>query len=191
MPTTVGQIGQVSTPEMEKKSTPAELSRALRRAMGGITQSELATKLLLSRNYISHIEAGIKLPSIRILAQMEAMLTEATSPGAQKQHLPLGPEQPLGDVEEPPAPYLPSGAGGLSDSALAITEQIQAKVFSVVRAANGDPSRLGWINEQLDQHLRPPATWPKVGPKPALDLPPLTSGPARPQPARQRGTANG
>lgn len=102
-------------------------------------------------------------------------------------------EERTGDmmVEEPQAHYLPSGAGGLSDSALAITEQIQSKVFAVVRAANGDPSRLGWINEQLDQHLRPPATWPKVAPKPALDLPPLTSSSARQQPARQRDAANG
>ena len=143
---------------MEKKSTPAELSRAIRSALG-LTQSELATRLLLSRNYISHIEAGLKSPSVRILVQMEAMLSEATSRGGPSEH------SNAGAVEEPQAPYLPSGAGGLSDPALAITEEIQAKVCAVVTAANGDPSRLGWINEQLAQHLRPPAHWPKVTPR--------------------------
>lgn len=176
---------------MEKKSTPAELSRALRRAMGGITQSELATKLLLSRNYISHIEAGIKLPSIRILAQMEAMLTEATSEGARSEQSAATGSSFAGVVEESQSPYLASGSGGLSDSALDITEQIQTKVRAVVRAADGDASRLGWINEQLAQHLRPPAHWPKPAPRPALDLPPLKSASAHQQPARQRDTACG
>lgn len=167
---------------MEKKSKPAELSRALRAALGGLTQSELATRLLLSRNYISHIEAGLKLPSVRILAQMEAMLTEATSKGGPREHTSQV-------VEESQAPYLPSGAGGLSDSALAITEEIQAKFFAAVAAANGDPSRLGWINEQLAQHLRPPAHWPKITPH----VGPTTGVVVPQEPARhpQRRSATG
>ena len=48
-----------------------------------------------------------------------------------------------------------------------------------------------WINEQLAQHLRPPAHWPKPAPRPALDLPPLKSASAHQQPARQRDTACG
>lgn len=72
--------------------------------------------------------------------------------------------EPSGVVEERPGSYLPSGAGGLSDSALAITEKIQARIFEVVSAAAGDPVKLGWIHEQLAQHLRPPAHWPKVTP---------------------------
>lgn len=99
--------------------------------------------------------------------------------------------EPAGVVEESQAPYLASGSGGLSDSALEITEQIQTKVRAVVRAADGDASRLGWINEQLAQHLRPPAHWPKPAPRPALDLPPLKSASAHQQPARQRDTACG
>lgn len=75
-------------------------------------------------------------------------------------------EERTGDmmVEERPGSYLPSGAGGLSDSALEITEKIQARIFEVVSAAGGDPVKLGWIHEQLAQHLRPPAHWPKITP---------------------------
>lgn len=79
-------------------------------------------------------------------------------------------------MEGPPASYLPSGAGGLSDSALAITEEIQKRFYAVVSAADGDPSRLGWINEQLAQHLRPPEHWPKIkphaGPETGIVVPP-------------------
>jgi transcriptional regulator with XRE-family HTH domain len=63
---------------MGKVSNPANLTRSLRKALGGITQAELAARLLVSRNYISQIEASLKTPSKRLLAQMEAMLTEAT-----------------------------------------------------------------------------------------------------------------
>lgn len=85
--------------------------------------------------------------------------------------------EPREAVEESQAPYLPSGAGGLSDRALAITEQIQAAICAVVTAANGDPVRLGWIYEQIDQHVRPPATWPKVMP-PVEPAAPRTVHPA-------------
>lgn len=97
--------------------------------------------------------------------------------------------EPTGCVEEPQAPYLPSGAGGLSDPALAITEEIQAKVCAVVTAANGDPSRLGWINEQLAQHLRPPAHWPKVTPR-AESVESGIVAPAASARSLQRGSAS-
>lgn len=64
---------------MGKVSIYPDLSRALRRALGGITQAGLAAKLLVSRNYISQIEAGLKIPSPRLVAQMERMLTESTT----------------------------------------------------------------------------------------------------------------
>lgn len=99
--------------------------------------------------------------------------------GVSREHIAFGDSEklePSDRVEEPQSPYLPSGAGGLSDSALAITEKIQQRLFEVVSAADGDPSRLGWINEQLAQHLRPPAHWPKVtphaGPATGIVVPP-------------------
>jgi transcriptional regulator with XRE-family HTH domain len=60
---------------MGKVSSHADLSRALRKALGGITQAQLAAKLLVSRNYVSQIEAQLKTPSPRLVAQMQAMLT--------------------------------------------------------------------------------------------------------------------
>lgn len=164
---------------MNVERSTAERLLELRRQLG-LDQEGLAAQLMVSRSYLSQLENGRE-PSLKLLELIRRLEAECEHRTVHS----------VNAVEEPPAPYLPSGAGGLSDSALAITEQIQSKVFAVVRAANGDPSRLGWINEQLDQHLRPPATWPKVAPKPALDLPPLTSSSARPQPARQRDAANG
>jgi hypothetical protein len=59
----------------------------------------------------------------------------------------------------------------------------------VVVAAQGDPVRLGWIHEQLAQHLRPPAHWPQItrqsGPASGIVVPPV---PVRP---RQRESATG
>lgn len=95
---------------------------------------------------------------------MHALLSEATSEDGLREHSTKDASSFSGAVEEPPAPYLPSGAAGFSDAALAITEKIQARIFEVVSAANGDPVKLGWIHEQLAQHLRPPVHWPKVTP---------------------------
>ena len=62
---------------MPKVSTAAELSRQTRQALGGITQAKFAAILLVSRNYVSQIEAGLKKPSDRLEAQMHKLLTNA------------------------------------------------------------------------------------------------------------------
>ncbi|MBK8477469.1 MAG: helix-turn-helix transcriptional regulator [Opitutaceae bacterium] len=148
---------------MEKLSNPAELSRALRRALGGLTQSELATKLLLSRNYISHIEAGLKLPSARVLAQMHGMLPKATSQNVQKEH-----EEPA--VGEPRGRYAPLREVTPEESqegeAAELSDQIRTQVERSIAATKGDVGRLGWLREQAEQHLRPPERWSQGLPEP-------------------------
>jgi transcriptional regulator with XRE-family HTH domain len=116
------KVSTQSTPNMGKVSTHAELSRALRKALGGITQAELAVKLLVSRNYISQIEADLKTPSPRLVAQMQHMLTASAPPVStaaqhafaadeedefgpdQRRHLKSGGNRG-GGVEEPRATY--------------------------------------------------------------------------------------
>ncbi|ACB76683.1 helix-turn-helix transcriptional regulator [Opitutus terrae] len=93
--TSVDQSKHASNPKVGKVSKSADLSKSLRKALGGKTQAELAAALLVSRNYISQIEAGLKTPSPRLELQMRRMLTEATS-----RHADLG-----GKVEEPAAEY--------------------------------------------------------------------------------------
>ena len=76
--TTVDQSKHVARKKVNKVSNAADLSRALRRALGDKTQGELAAVLLVSRNYISQIEAGLKTPSERLEAEMRRLLTEST-----------------------------------------------------------------------------------------------------------------
>ena len=164
---------------MNVERSTAERLLELRRQLG-LDQEGLAAQLMVSRSYLSQLENGRE-PSLKLLELIRRLEAECEHRTVHS----------VNAVEESQAPYLASGSGGLSDSALEITEQIQTKVRAVVRAADGDASRLGWINEQLAQHLRPPAHWPKPAPRPALDLPPLKSASAHQQPARQRDTACG
>jgi transcriptional regulator with XRE-family HTH domain len=163
-PTSVGQREQVSTSNMEKKSNPAELSRALRSALGGLTQLELATKLLLSRNYISHIEAGLKSPSARVLAQMESLLSLANSESVRKEH------PPSYAVKEEQAPYgalrevtAEEAEAGEADD---IADRIRTRVEATIAAAGKNVARMGWIHEQAEQHLRAPEHWARGIPEP-------------------------
>lgn len=137
---------------MNVERSTAERLLELRRQLG-LDQEGLAAQLMVSRSYLSQLENGRE-PSLKLLELIRRLESECEHRTVHS----------VNAVEEPQAPYLPSGAGGFSDAALAITEKIQARLFEVVSAANGDPVKLGWIHEQLAQHLRPPAHWPTVTP---------------------------
>jgi transcriptional regulator with XRE-family HTH domain len=131
---------------MGKVSTDAELSRSLRRALGNITQAALAAKLLVSRNYISQIEAELKKPSERLRAQMDRLLIESANGDT---HSVSTPEEPqVGD--EGQAAY---------GSAEMIEREVRAAFEELLFAAKKDPKRFGWIAEQMKEHLAIPKNW--------------------------------
>jgi transcriptional regulator with XRE-family HTH domain len=136
---------------MGKVSKDADLSRALRKALGGVTQAELATKLLVSRNYISQIEASLKEPSKRLRLQMEELLKESaprpdkvssTADGARDDAFALG--------EEMQAPY------GSADS---LRREILKQVQDTIALAGDDVGKLGWLREQVIRHASAPEHW--------------------------------
>lgn len=71
-----------STPKDHKVSNDADLSRSVRERHGW-TQAVLAAKLIVSRNYVSQIEAGLKTPSKRLRLAMEELLTKHAAKAGQ------------------------------------------------------------------------------------------------------------
>lgn len=136
---------------MRKVSNPADLSRELRTALGNLTQAELAAKLLVSRNYISQIEAGLKKPSKRLLAQMEELLTES----AKRQ--PRNTDE-VSSEPEATSPHIvqetPVGQGSAE-----MVRSIRDHVDTLIWGSKGDPGRLGWIREQLNAYVAMPRHW--------------------------------
>lgn len=129
---------------MGKVSSHRDLSRALRKALGGITQAELAAKLLVSRNYISQIEAELKTPSPRLVAQMQAMLTGSATHGDRVSRV---------GEPEPGHGFHPSGP------AAELRAELRRQFESLIDHAGDDIGRLGWIREQMHQHLAEPSHW--------------------------------
>lgn len=118
---------------MDKVSRAADLSRELRKALGGITQAELAAKLLLSRNYISQIEAALKTPSQRVLSQMTQLLAESASDAEE--------------VSKRSASF--SAPHALKNPAEALRVAIRTQIESAIAAAGDDFGRLGWLLEEI------------------------------------------
>jgi transcriptional regulator with XRE-family HTH domain len=131
------KVSKQSIGKVGKVSTASQTSRALRKALGGITQAELAARLLISRNYVSQLEAGLKEPSDRLLLQMELMLTKATSrPSANRD------TESSGMVREDPI------------SADQLRAELRAKVERAIAWAGDQVDRLGWLNVQADISFR-------------------------------------
>jgi len=65
-----------STEKAHKVSNDADLSRSVRERLH-FTQAELAAHVLVSRNYISQIEAGLKIPSKRLRVVFKDLLAES------------------------------------------------------------------------------------------------------------------
>lgn len=142
---------------MGKVSTPADLSKSLRKALGGITQAELATKLLLSRNYISQIEASLKSPSDRVLAQMENMLTQATSTVSKKPRVEMPPQWTV--EEHGPQPMVASRLSPTpgAPSTRADCEALFADLLDAAERS-GNPNAFPVIHDRLKKKF-PLAEW--------------------------------
>lgn len=179
-----------STGKVDKVSTSADLSRELRRALRGITQAELAAQLLVSRNYISQIEAGLKEPSKRLRLQMEELLTES----AERNKVSSDAGAPR--VEESPSGYGDSHSEESHGSPAAIEREIRRDLDALISAAMGDPQRLHWIAEQMKRHLASAPHW-QVRAKPGrggakfVTIDPATAYQPAPPPSSSRESRTG
>lgn len=86
--------------------------REVRRALG-LTQQELADKLLLSRNYIAKIESGVQEPAARVLRDLESLRVDSgnlssTSPEAKADYRKSGSlgDSPMGKAGERSPPMM-------------------------------------------------------------------------------------
>ena len=134
-----------STPvntKVEKKNNPtAARFREVRRELG-FTQQQLADELLMSRNYIAKIEAGIQEPGPRALVALESLRVRLVNKSTPAEHSHA--------VAEDQAPY---------GDAAQIEQGVRRDFEKCVSAAEGDVQRLHWIGEQVKEHLAVPAHW--------------------------------
>lgn len=82
--TGVSAYGYIMTPIRERASTPADLGRRLAhlRAQRGLTQSEVAEELGISRRYVCEMEAGKpSLYSTRLFRLLELLNAELVVEG--------------------------------------------------------------------------------------------------------------
>lgn len=103
-----------------------------------LTQEGLARKLMISREYLSRMENGHE-PS----ARLEKAITDAELIAHSENN-----DHPTSDEK--------SHSDNEVDTQI---QQARALFEQLLAAANGSPQRLGWIIEQIHQHLRPPAHW--------------------------------
>lgn len=116
--------------------TPSETCRSTREALG-LTQQELADRLLVSRAYLAQVETGTKIPSARLLAQITALVPSKSDE--------------VNTVQEAGPPEYGTAA--------AIAQQIRERFERLMTAAAGNTQRLGWVAEQLQRHLGEPEHW--------------------------------
>ena len=114
--------------------------KAVRKLLG-LTQQGLADELLMSRNYIAKIEAGIQEPGPRVLVALEAARVRLVNK-------PIAPSGSM--VEEEQAAY------GATQT---IASELERKFSTLLALADGDPERLHWIAVQMKEHLVPPKSW--------------------------------
>lgn len=136
---------------MKKKNNPiASRFRAVRKELG-FTQQQLADELLMSRNYIAKIEAGIQQPGDRVMPALESLRVRLSNNRRADSVDRFTP------VSEARAAY-----GDIPD----IVAEIERHHVAVLAAAGRDPVRLGWIREQQRAHLAIPAHWDESSPRP-------------------------
>lgn len=110
-----------------------DISKKIREQKGW-SQAELAERLHLSRNYVALIETGAKTPSVRLLVQLEQLLTAVENENKIQQ-------EPL--VEEPKAGPYSSG------SVAQLLSEIDILYTTLLKQAGNDVGRLGWFREEL------------------------------------------
>jgi transcriptional regulator with XRE-family HTH domain len=123
-----------------KVSNSADLSRTLRKALGGKTQAELAAILLVSRNYISQIEAKLKNPSPRLESEMRRLLTEVEKVSTPR-------ERPKDYVQEEGAGFrkpLPS-----NPALQEYLDMLRGCADEATRLSNGDTAKATALFERM------------------------------------------
>ena len=131
---------------MEKKNNLiAEKFRAVRRELG-FTQQQLASQMLMSRNYIAKIEAGIQEPGARVLVALHALRVRLVN--KRDSGIVDSANAAVGENEQ--AAY---GTGA------DIERDVRREFESLIEAAAADPERLHWIIVQLREHLAVPKSW--------------------------------
>lgn len=120
-----------------------EISKQIRDRMKW-SQALLAERLQISRNYVALIESGAKKPSVRLLNQLEQLLTHVDE---------VGNPQPKGTVRLNEAQH-PYG----DDTVARLVAELDAEYKGLRDLAGHDAGRLGWLREEL-RGLRARARW--------------------------------
>jgi transcriptional regulator with XRE-family HTH domain len=128
---------------VEKTNTHSERFREIRKLLG-LTQQQLADRLLITRNYVAQIESGFKKePSARVLRDLELLSID------QANGLPVrNVDQVKGDK--------PDGIPVKGNVAAGV---LLRRFQRLLNTAGSNPQRLAWIAEQMDQHLEVPGKW--------------------------------
>lgn len=87
---------------MDKENNIAERFRTIRRELD-LTQDQLAKRLLISRNYVAKIEAGLQEPAVRLVRDLEALRVDSVNK-ASTSTIEEGRQQKYGERSPPSAP---------------------------------------------------------------------------------------
>lgn len=130
----------------EKKNISASNRFRAAREQLGFTQQKLADELLLTRNYIAKIEAGIQEPSARAVMALETLRVSLVN---KSEHYAPGGAS-AGRYEVPP---------GTPRSVEELVRALRGDFEALLGAASQMPQRLHWMAEQMKEHLSIPKTW--------------------------------
>ncbi|MCX6951170.1 MAG: helix-turn-helix transcriptional regulator [Verrucomicrobia bacterium] len=136
--------------KVEKKNiSPANRFKAVREQLG-FTQQKLADALLLTRNYIAKIEAGIQAPSPRTVMALETLRVSLIN----------NPNQPtdggaaLGGGASAPVPAKPD-----TRTPSELVRALRVEFDALLASTDHLPQRLHWLSEQMKEHLAVPKSW--------------------------------
>lgn len=128
---------------MEKINKTADRFRKVRADLG-ITQQQMADRLMLSRNFIAKIESGLAEPSARTLSSLESLLNYSTRPPAQ-----AAGEMTIA-LNEDQAPY-----GARTAAKVPTEDQLLAYFKTSIQAAREVPGGYGYVWGIMKMHLNP------------------------------------
>jgi len=125
-----------------------------------LSQEEMGGLLGVTREWVGKLERGQEDFSEFLLLKMEQVSSpprDAESPQAEEATSHAKSERPEFDAKL----HRPDRRN-VADAPADLRDGIMDLVTRVVRAAGDDPSRLGWITEQMRMHLSIPHHWRKV-----------------------------
>lgn len=124
----------------KKNNSIAAQFRAARQQLG-FTQQVLADHLLLTRNYVAKIEAGIQEPSPRTVMALENLRVSLVNNYET-------PVYGTGEAATPDTRDTPQ-----------LVRALRAEFEALLAASGHLPQRLHWIAEQMKEHLSVPRSW--------------------------------